>query len=86
MNILPSANAATAPNLRGYHRIINEATGRTNIAELEAIEDCMRHDIFKSTLDWQSRELLIEAARAAERALVQIREIDPRLCDQGAPR
>lgn len=59
----------------GYHGIINEATGRSDINELELIEDCMRNDIFKSTLDWQSRNLLKQAALAAEAALIEMGEL-----------
>jgi hypothetical protein len=45
-----------------YSRIISEATGVTDPEDLEDIEDCMRNDIFKSTLDWQTREMLATAA------------------------
>lgn len=38
------------------------ATGVTDPRDLEEIEDCMRHDIFHSTLDWQTREQLMAAA------------------------
>lgn len=48
-----------------YAEIIGDATGVTNPAVLEALEDVMRHDIFHSTLDWQTREQLMEAARQA---------------------
>lgn len=46
-----------------YHQIITEATGVTNTADLYEIEDVMRHDIFHSTLDWQTRDQLKAAAR-----------------------
>jgi len=63
----------TAPTpktaLRGYAWIISEATGIVDPEALAAIEDCMRHDIFHSTLDWQSRSLLRKAARIAAAAL-----------------
>lgn len=49
--------------LRGYHVVINEATGVTNVDDLEEIEDVMRHSIFHSTLDWQTRDQLKKAAR-----------------------
>ena len=61
--------------LKGYHRIISEATGRTNISDLDKIEDCMRNDIFRSTLDWQTRGQLIEAARLAETVLLRSGDI-----------
>lgn len=48
-----------------YHQIITEATGITNAEHVKLIEDCMRHDIFHSTLDWQTREELEYAARDA---------------------
>ena len=48
--------------MRGYHTIISEATKVTDFQDLEAIEDCMRQDIFHSTLDWQTREQLQAAA------------------------
>lgn len=51
--------------LRGYALIIHEGTGRTDPAELAQIEDTMRHIIFHSTLDWQSREQLHTGARQA---------------------
>jgi len=63
----------TAPTpetaLRGYARIVSEATGIADPEALAAIEDCMRHDIFHSTLDRQSRPLLRKAARIAAAAL-----------------
>ena len=60
---------------RGYHLVIHEATGRTDLNELSAIEDCMRHEIFHSTLDWQTRDVLIAGARLAEQVLIEMREI-----------
>lgn len=53
-----------------YARSISADTGVTNQADLDDIEDCMRHDIFHSTLDWQSREQFAAGAREAW-ALVQ---------------
>lgn len=50
-------------DLRGYHRIIAEAIGVQPTAILEEVEDIMRHSIFHSTLDWQTREQLHTAAR-----------------------
>lgn len=52
-----------------YHRTITEATGISDPATLEEIEDCMRHDIFHSTLDWQTRDQLKDAARLAVEVL-----------------
>ena len=48
-----------------YSGIISEATGVTDEDRLRAIEDVMRDDIFHSTLDWQTRGQLEEAARTA---------------------
>lgn len=46
-----------------YHKVITEATGVTNFNDLEEIEDTMRHCIFHSTLNWQTRAQLKKAAR-----------------------
>lgn len=51
--------------LRGYHPTISEATGVTDVDTLEEIEDCMRHTIFHSTLDWQTKAELMRGAREA---------------------
>lgn len=51
--------------IRGYGLIISEATGVTRRADLDEIEECMRQDIFHSTLDWQTRDQLKAAAREA---------------------
>lgn len=60
------ANEQSAPAvLKGYHPLIAEATGVTDVARLEEIEDCMRNVIFCSTLNWQSREQLMTGAREA---------------------
>lgn len=65
--------------LRGYDLIIHEATGRTDPTELAEIEDCMRHDIFHSTLDWQTREQLHTAAREAEHIMAVLGRIQNRV-------
>lgn len=54
-----------------YAAIITEATGITDARDLADIEDSMRHDIFHSTLDWQTRAQLKRGAREAWE-LVQI--------------
>lgn len=59
----------SAPALSIYHQIIHEATGVTNLPDLEQIENVMRHDIFHSTLDWQTRGQLHNAARLAQQVL-----------------
>lgn len=50
-----------------YADVIIEATGMTDLEMIAEIEDCMRHDIFHSTLDWQTRDQLHEAAMEAYR-------------------
>ncbi len=63
--------AATTPTARAsqYHQIITEATGVTDPSMLEQIEDTMRHVIFHSTLDWQTRDELKDAAKEAVEVL-----------------
>jgi len=56
--------------MKGYHQIISEATGVTDHATLETLEDIMRNDIFHSTLDWQTREELMDAARTAHEVYI----------------
>lgn len=51
--------------MRAYEDIISAATGVTDSAVLAAIEDQMRHTIFHSTLDWQTRAQLAKGAREA---------------------
>jgi hypothetical protein len=51
--------------MSAYHASIIAATGVTDPAMLEEIEDTMRHDIFHSTLDWQTRAQLQQGARDA---------------------
>ena len=49
------------------HRdIIKQATNCTD-AEVSQFEDLMRNVIFESTLDWQTREELIAAAKVAQK-------------------
>ena len=54
-----------------YTTIIMHATGCSPV-EADRIEDVMRDDIFHSTLDWQTREELEEAARLAVAVLRQL--------------
>lgn len=49
----------------GYQELIQEATGVTDLEHIERIEDTMRHVIFHSTLNWQTREQLMQGAREA---------------------
>lgn len=55
-----------------YEKAIVEATGCAP-EEAAQIEDIMRHEIFHSTLDWQSREELDEGARQAARLLPELK-------------
>jgi len=43
--------------------------------DIAMIENIMRSDIFHSTLDWQSRDQLVDGARAAHSLLVSNREL-----------
>lgn len=49
----------------GYQELIQEATGVTDLEHIERIEDTMRHVIFHDTLNWQTREQLMQGAREA---------------------
>lgn len=53
-----------------YREIIRRATGCTE-AQAVKIEDVMRNVIFHSTLDWQTREELEDAARLAVEVIRQ---------------
>lgn len=48
-----------------YLDIIKQATSCTD-ADADQIEDLMRNVIFKSTLDWQTRQELMDAAKLAQ--------------------
>lgn len=63
--------------LTGYHRIIFEATGYIDRADLDEIEDTMRHVIFHSTLDWQSRRVFCDGAREAVEVCLALGRIGP---------
>jgi len=56
--------------MSGYTKIIVETLGCTE-ARADAVEDIMRNEIFHSTLDWQSREELEQAARDAALILAE---------------
>jgi len=51
--------------IKGYALTIHEATGILHRETLDEIEETMRRDVFHSTLDWQTREQLQDAARQA---------------------
>ena len=57
-----------------YFKVITEATGITDAADLADIEDSMRNDIFHSTLDWQTRPQLHAAAREAWELVQMLRD------------
>jgi len=57
-----------------YRQAIIDATSASG-KDVEYIEDIMRHDIFHSTLDWQSRTQLVNAAKAAAKLLAEYRAV-----------
>lgn len=56
---------AVKGQLTWYQALIKEATGVADVDHIELIEDTMRNVIFHSSLSWQSREQLVQAAREA---------------------
>lgn len=56
-----------------YQRTISEATGVTDMDDLREIEDYMRHVIYHSTLDWQTKVQLSSAARKAWKQIQLLR-------------
>ncbi len=46
-------------------KLITEVTGETGSRALSEIEDILRHDVFHSTLDWQTKEELITGIKQA---------------------
>ena len=60
-----AAHTFTHSGRSAYAEIIGDATGVTNPDVLSELEEVMRHDIFHSTLDWQTRGQLMKAAREA---------------------
>ncbi len=57
-----------------YRDIISSATGVTDLEVIGELEEIMRHDIFHSTLDWQTREELEDAARLAVKVREELEE------------
>jgi hypothetical protein len=55
-------------------KIIIEATGCSE-EDAAKIETCMRETIFHSTLDWQTKEQLAEAAKQAQTILIEAGEM-----------
>ncbi len=60
-----TAKKEDKPELRGYSKSISEATGVTDQETLDKLEDYMRHEIFHSTLDWQTKAEFNKGAREA---------------------
>lgn len=58
--------------LPGYQALIKEATGVTDVDHIARIEDTMRNVIFHSTLSWQTRGQLVQAAREALQILTLV--------------
>lgn len=61
-------------NIKGYAVIIWEATGITDPLVLAEIEDIMRHDIYHSTLDWQTRDQLKNTAIEALEIIKELKD------------
>jgi len=68
------AKSARKASVNPLHNLIRQATGAP-AADLPCIENIMREEIFHSTLDWQTREQLADAARQANCRLNEDREI-----------
>ena len=64
----------SGPHQSPVYRRIEEATDAL-ARDLAQIENIMREEIFHSTLDWQSREQLADAARQAFARLNEDREM-----------
>ena len=64
----------TSPRFNPVHRLIQDATNAA-ATDLAQIENIMRDEIFHSTLDWQTREQLVAAARQAFALLNENREL-----------
>lgn len=64
-----------------YAQLISTATGVTDPADLAEIEEYMRHVVWHSTLDWQTREQLEASAVVAwdECRMVRAMVADPTL-------
>ena len=56
-----------------YQKLITELTCITDPRNLAMIEDCMREDIFHSTLDWQTRDEFEDGAIKAIALLVEMK-------------
>jgi hypothetical protein len=56
------------------HQLILEATG-VAVTDVARIENIMRDEIFHSTLDWQTREQLMDGAQQAQERLEANQEL-----------
>lgn len=52
-----------------YQELISKAIGVSDLKVIDEVEDLMRNVIFHSTLDWQSREQLVQGAIEAKQVL-----------------
>ena len=68
----PTSPRQSSPNW--LHRLIEDATTAPS-KDFAQIENIMRDEIFHSTLDWQTREQLTDAARQAFARLNADREL-----------
>ena len=55
--------------LKGYSLFISEATGILDQSDLHRIENCLRDDVFHSTLDWLTDKQFNEGAKKALRII-----------------
>ena len=62
------------PRMNPIRRLIQDAT-QAPAKDLALIENILRDEIFHSTLDWQTRELLCDAAQQAFARLNADREL-----------
>jgi hypothetical protein len=60
--------------LNGYHSLINQATGLSRKEDLDKVEEIMRHGIYHSRLDWQSRSELWRGAKMAHKMMKKLRK------------
>ena len=67
--------------MRYYESLISAATGATDPTDLEEIEDYMRNLVWRSTLDWQTKEQLSASAVVAWNEVQMVRRMlaDPTL-------
>lgn len=70
----PTSECVARRGSNPIHHLIQRATGAAG-PDLPRIENIMREDIFHSTLDWQTRAQLEQAAREAHQLLNDNREL-----------